>query len=330
MAEREDYINGADRTLGASRAVDHVAGGGVRLTGLVEEFKVLIAAARELNIAVNNVDTALKAVSSPESKGSKEGDGSFGSFWFLRGGWKEDSAAYTTAQEDYINKAQAFEDRMVEIFGAGSQRRIELKEKEFTAIAGFNKLHEASEDARKNVVSKAYGAMEDQMKNLVETGRFSARAFAEAVARQVKMELVGLSARAAVWALFETAMGLKDLATPGMQAFAALHFRSAGQFAGVSGAALLGAAAVQGAFFGGRVEKGGAAGSNGVSPAMVSGAPMPMSLTSASEPVQVRHITVQIYNPLSDENWQKIAEENIIPAINNAAARNIALTVKSA
>lgn len=42
-----------------------------------------------------------------------------------------------------------------------------------------------------------------------------------------------------------------------------------------------------------------------------------------------QQVTVNVYNPLSDQNWQKIVEENIVPAINDAASRNIVVTVKN-
>lgn len=38
-----------------------------------------------------------------------------------------------------------------------------------------------------------------------------------------------------------------------------------------------------------------------------------------------QYVTIQIYNPLSDQNWQKIVEDNIVPALASAADRNIAL-----
>lgn len=50
------------------------------------------------------------------------------------------------------------------------------------------------------------------------------------------------------------------------------------------------------------------------------------SQDSSKAPQQV---TVNVYNPLSDQNWQKIVEENIVPAINDAAERNIVVTVKN-
>jgi len=38
-------------------------------------------------------------------------------------------------------------------------------------------------------------------------------------------------------------------------------------------------------------------------------------------------ITVQIYNPLSEQNWQKIVEDNIVPALREVGDRNIAVNI---
>lgn len=42
-----------------------------------------------------------------------------------------------------------------------------------------------------------------------------------------------------------------------------------------------------------------------------------------------QQIVMNIYNPLSEQNWAEIAENNIIPALNDASDRNINLTVKT-
>jgi len=55
--------------------------------------------------------------------------------------------------------------------------------------------------------------------------------------------------------------------------------------------------------------------------------PAPTALTEGSRPTQ--HVTIQIYNPLSTQNWSEIVESNIIPAINDAADRNISVTVRN-
>lgn len=48
--------------------------------------------------------------------------------------------------------------------------------------------------------------------------------------------------------------------------------------------------------------------------------PAPTRIEDAS-PSQF--ITVQIYNPLSEQNWQKIVEDNIVPALKDASDRNV-------
>jgi len=56
--------------------------------------------------------------------------------------------------------------------------------------------------------------------------------------------------------------------------------------------------------------------------------PVPQRL-EGDTPKAAQQVTVNVYNPLSDQNWQKIVEENIVPAINDAAERNIVLTVRN-
>lgn len=48
------------------------------------------------------------------------------------------------------------------------------------------------------------------------------------------------------------------------------------------------------------------------------------------EPKQTQNITLQIYNPLSQQNWAEIAENNIMPALKAASDRNIVMNVKTA
>lgn len=55
--------------------------------------------------------------------------------------------------------------------------------------------------------------------------------------------------------------------------------------------------------------------------------PTPQRIGGDDKPRQ--DVTINIYNPLSDQNWQKIAEENIIPALNDASNRNISITVRN-
>lgn len=61
------------------------------------------------------------------------------------------------------------------------------------------------------------------------------------------------------------------------------------------------------------------------------GSPSAYPVPSRFEEKPVQHITVQIHNPLSEQNWKRIVEDDIIPAINDAVEnRNISITLKNA
>ncbi|MFZ3071653.1 MAG: hypothetical protein WA162_00210, partial [Thermodesulfobacteriota bacterium] len=111
-----------------------------------------------------------------------------------------------------------------------------------TESEGAMKIKEASLKSLGAVHSSVYKGMEEQMLSLVETGKFSLGAMGKVIAMQVKMELVGLAAKAAVWAIFETAMGFATLwINPSASA---THFKSAATFGLVAGASLAAAAGV--------------------------------------------------------------------------------------
>jgi hypothetical protein len=269
------------------------------------------------------VDTTVSKMSGGAA-GKGEGNDSQGIFWFTKEGDKdkpktEYGAAYIAKKNQY--------DSLVVLAEEHSSKKIALKEKEYTALKGFDEFHAAYTTSKVNIRNKAYSAMEKQMLSLVETKKFSVKAFGTAVAQQVKLELVGLAAKAAVWSLFEVAMGFKDLATPGMQGFAALHFKSAAQFAAVSGMALAGAAVVQSVAFGGAKNE--SAASTGSTAANSLKSVVPVKSLSSEPQKQTQQVTIVINNPLSEQNWDQIAEDNIIPAINSATDRNIELKVVS-
>jgi len=55
---------------------------------------------------------------------------------------------------------------------------------------------------------------------------------------------------------------------------------------------------------------------------------VPPALSRAdARPTQA--ISINIYNPLASQNWKEIVEDNIIPALNDAADRNISVTVRN-
>ncbi len=49
-----------------------------------------------------------------------------------------------------------------------------------------------------------------------------------------------------------------------------------------------------------------------------------------SEATPTQNVTIQIYNPLSSQNWAQIVEDDIIPALNDASDRNINITIGTA
>ncbi|MCR4288288.1 MAG: hypothetical protein NUW09_09790 [Deltaproteobacteria bacterium] len=281
------------------------------LSELAEKNKNFTSAANEVTASLEGAKNAIeKALSGGEGADSKSEVSWYNPFWFLT----KDKTKFNEAIKSYKE----------------SLGDLKLKaNEEFTALAGYNELHEASISSRKNVTTKAYDAMAEQMLKQIEHGEFSANAFARAVSQQVKIELVGLAARAAIWALFESAMGFATLFSNSAASWA--HFKSAAEFAAISGASYIAAKQVnniQEKYFAPEEDK-----SNSVAGApkgaRLSGATaVPVSLSSEAQPRQTQHITIQIYNPLSEQNWEKIAEENIIPAINSAVNRNVVLTVR--
>lgn len=75
---------------------------------------------------------------------------------------------------------------------------------------------------------------------------------------------------------------------------------------------------------------GGSAGSAGGGSAPSFGASAQPIPQQSLQPVQqAQQITIKIYNPLSEQNWDEITENNIIPAINAASKRNVDITVQT-
>ncbi len=121
---------------------------------------------------------------------------------------------------------------------------------------------------RGNVSLAVNKAMESELMRLVETHKFSVGAIAQALGQAVKQELVALAAKAAVYALYDTGMGLASAAM-GDEASAALFFAAAGEMAAVSAATLAAAVAVNGLTGPGAGSP--AAGSNPSNPVYTSG-----------------------------------------------------------
>lgn len=196
---------------------------------------------------------------------------------------------------------------------------IELSDEVALSVVHNSFLKSSAERAARAISRAANKAMEDQMLSLVETGKFSAQEFAKVVAQQAKAELIGFAARAAVQAIFYTGLGFAALA--GFQGpSAANYFTAAGNMAIVSGVALAGAKAVH------QVVGSSSTGNpTGVDPTTQTS---PGTDAPISDPVGTQQgtiINIEINNPIGSEDWDKIAREEIIPAINRGGADNITI-----
>ncbi len=181
-------------------------------------------------------------------------------------------------------------------------------------IAGQEEVLARASQFRANISTAANHAMESQILRLVETHKFSVGAFGKAVMQAVKIELVGLAARAAVWAIFETAMGLATMFTN--PAASAAHFASAGEFAAVAGATVVAAMAVNTLSGPGAQMPG--AGEPGGTPIQTS----PLGGAAAGGGITYEtHITIM--NPLDGADVQRSVEQYVLPAIRDAENRNV-------
>jgi len=242
------------------------------------------------------------------------------------------------AMFDGMTKIEERAAQMTEYLRTLSQERILFSEEELQAIAIQNQQHEWMEQSRAAITGASYRAMENQMLSLIETGKFSVGEMGQVIAQQVKMELVGISARAAVWAIFETAAGIAASTGPwGLAIFGnpVGHFVAAKTFAATAAATLAGAAAVNAITGPGaqRPQPGTAGGTAGgtASPPYAGGSPSayPAPLTSEKEQPVTQNITLHVYalDP-SSVNWNKIVEDNIAPAMESASARNIIFDIQ--
>ena len=164
--------------------------------------------------------------------------------------------------------------------------------------------------------------METQLLRLVETHKFSVAAIGQALAQSVKMELIAIAAKATVQALYFTAMGIAASSGPwGMATFGnpAAWFTAAADMAMVAGGALAGAAAVN--LISGPGAQQSAQGTVPSNPSYTSDVPAPSA--PANNGQQVTHVTVNIHNPLSTQNWDEIMELDVAPAILRAQQRGV-------
>src|SRR3990172_2070289 len=189
-----------------------------------DDIDTVIRANEELLTVLAKVKEGFSSISLAQSEAAKTSN--------ELGAQLADTGGIATANAE---KSQTAAEKSVGAFETLNNVYTKYKEN-LTAVAFEQKLQEASLKSLESVHSSVYSAMEGQIMSFIETGRFSVGALMQIVAKQVKVELVGLAAKSAVWAIFEVAMGLATMwKNP---AEAATHFASAKQFAIVGGAAL--------------------------------------------------------------------------------------------
>lgn len=187
----------------------------------------------------------------------------------------------------------------------------------------WDRMNAQSEQARANITNSAYSAMQTQLKKLVDLNKFSVRELRIAIAESVEAELLGIASKAAVWALFELAMGLATLFTN--PAASGAHFAAAGQFAMIGGVALATAMAVHKTLGQDAKEESQDTGGQGTTPEN------PSYVTPGNTPLapgaaggsQVTNVTLQVFNPLSNQNWDEMIELDLAPALARAQSRGV-------
>ena len=201
------------------------------------------------------------------------------------------------------------------------ERNMVMRENEEAHVIAANFRMGESAKARSRVTAGANQAMQNQMLALIETHKFSTSALARAVSQQVKIELVGIAAKASVRALYEVGLGLATSFTNPPES--ATHFAAASQLALIGAASIAGAAAVNVATGGGTA----------------GGAPLQTQPTDSSllasdtreEPGRVVNITLNMSGVVSPDTMPEMMEKHIKPAMEEFSEREgtFNITVKN-
>lgn len=304
MAKRQDSF---DKDSGFGAASEAASNYEAALASVEERYYMASAAVEQFNTVTEKTKATLE-----ESWLS-----TFGLEFLGKGA--EEYERNKRIQEEFEKQQQEALEKQQGI----AQKKVKVEEEVAYAEVSYKKLREEASKSLKSVETKAYQALGDELLKLVEIHKFSIGEFAKAMAEQVKIELTGLSAKAAIWAIYETAMGFKDLAV-GSAGTAGMHFAAAEEFGVIAGASLAAAAGVQALVPGDSEDASSSSSSSETSSTQSSSSVQAYDSGSTGTTQQV---TVNIYNPLSEQNWQKIVEESIVPALNNAAEKNITISV---
>jgi hypothetical protein len=176
--------------------------------------------------------------------------------------------------------------------------------------------------ASKNIQVAAFQAVQNQLLRLVEQHKFSVGAIGQAVMQQAKMEVLGIAAKSAVYALFYLAYGL-GLAAMG-DPRAGIAFSAAAHFGGIAAATVATAAALN-AISGPGAQMPGA-GEPGGTPIQVENAGTTPLAGGASSGAGTYYVTLNVINPMTEQNADEAIEQVLIPALERAGARNVQLS----
>lgn len=297
------------------------------MSGFREDFKIMMEKSKEdaaENLKFwNNIEDAIARVSgairsAPAIGAGQPGGGLGGGGGGIAGlGGADSDAASAVGQAQWGAEGLG-------LFNASVMESIMLADSFETAWTKAWSMQSANANltasvvqASQNIQNAAFQATAIQIQRLVEQHKFSVGAIGKAVMQQAKMEIYGLAAKAAVYAIFYLAYGL-GLAAMG-DPRSKLAFDSAGFFGSVAGTAIAAAAALN--FISPAKEQTSGAGES----AGTGGGTAPLS-GGATAGGGNYYISLNIVNPLSDQNWDEAVENHLIPAMERAGARNVQIS----
>ena len=197
-----------------------------------------------------------------------------------------------------------------------------MRENEEAHVLAANFRMAESAKSRSRVTGAANQAMQNQMLSLIDTHKFSTSALARAVAQLVKIELVGIAAKASIRALYEVGLGLATSFVNPPES--ATHFAAASQLALIGAASLAGAAAVNVATGGGAQQ--GAPGSPTGEPLRT--IPGPSLIGEEERQAPQLNVTLHVDGIISPDNLSRMIEEHVVPELENFTERGGEVNLK--
>ncbi|MFQ5465533.1 MAG: hypothetical protein ACE5EI_06360 [Thermodesulfobacteriota bacterium] len=302
-----------------------------------QRFEELDSAQKEAGLGVDKLKKQYEELgSSAKLRGSLEGAGGAGAVLdrkFLPGA-KALNADFTALAEKNIPATKAEEDALgsgaipaapeenVEVIGQQEKHQALLDEKQrfITADQALTERHAKDLielDKRKwatflDNAGQSAGTMSNMMQNLfVATGSKHRAMFetmkAFAIAETIIQTFRAAQGAYAAMAKINPALGIAAAAAATAAGLARVRLISDTKPAGAT-ATISAEGTANPPFEGGSF----------------SAQPVPQRFEKESLPTQ--HITIQIYSPLSEQNWEKIVEDNIAPALMDLKDRNVEIS----